>query len=160
MTVIKDGVIAEDLWSHVADGDPVPGGNVTVSLERWLAEKDSLMKHDGAVGVRLQASDAPERIADDLNHLGLVVLTMAAFTDGRVFTQARIIRERFDYGGEIRACGDFLRDQMFYLSRMGVNAFEFPEGTDLNDRLKAFDEFSVTYQAATDTPEPLYRRRA
>jgi uncharacterized protein (DUF934 family) len=48
---------------------------------------------------------------------------------------------------------------MFFLSRVGVDAFEFPEGTDLQDRLKAFDEFSVTYQAASDTPEPLYRRR-
>jgi uncharacterized protein (DUF934 family) len=52
-----------------------------------------------------------------------------------------------------------VRDQIFFLGRVGVNAFEFPEGTDLADRLKAFKEFTVTYQAAVDTREPLYRRR-
>ena len=84
---------------------------------------------------------------------------MATFTDGRAFSQARLLRDRHGYAGELRARGDFLRDQMFFLRRVGVDAFEFPEGTNLQDRLKAFEEFSVTYQAAVDNPEPLYRRR-
>ena len=159
MTVIKDGAIAANGWTHVADGEALPAGAITVSLQRWQAEKAQLLPRRQTAGVRLMAADDPETLKDDLPHLGLIVLDMAAFSDGRVFSQARLLRERFGYTGELRARGDFLRDQMFFLARVGVNAFEFPGNTDLEDRLKAFQEFSVTYQAAADNREPLYRRR-
>lgn len=158
MAIIKDGSIVGNDWSHAADDAALPEGNATVSLKRWLAEKDSLAGH-GSLGLRLTAADSIESILGDLGRFGVIVFDMAHFTDGRVFTQARLLRERHGYQGELRARGDFLRDQMFFLHRMGVNAFEFPEDTDLDDRLVAFREFSVTYQAGADEPLPLYRRR-
>jgi uncharacterized protein (DUF934 family) len=160
MAIIKDGGIATgDAWRHVADDEVPPEGGITVSLQRWQAEKDTLIERAAPLGLRLTAADTIENILGDLSRFGVIVFDMAHFTDGRVFTQARLLRERHGYQGELRARGDFLRDQMFFLHRMGVNAFEFPEGTDLADRLVAFREFSVTYQAGADEPLPLYRRR-
>jgi uncharacterized protein (DUF934 family) len=157
--IIKDGAIVADAWAHVADDQPLPEGPSTVSLPRWQDGQEVLIEHGAPLGLRLGAADAVDSLADQLGAFELIVLDMAAFTDGRVFSQARLLRERFGYRGELRARGDFIRDQMFFLSRVGVNAFEFPEGTDINDKLKAFGEFSVTYQAAHDDPRPLYRRR-
>jgi uncharacterized protein (DUF934 family) len=159
MKVIKNGQPAANTWQHLEDGDQPGDAPFTVTLGRWLESGKSLSALGQPFGVRLAAADDPEALAGDLPALSLIVLDMAVFTDGRPFSQARLLRERYGYTGELRARGDFLRDQMFFLSRVGVDAFEFPEGTDLQDRLKAFDEFSVTYQAASDTPEPLYRRR-
>lgn len=160
MKIIKDGVIADNLWTHIADDETPPAGNFTVSLARWQNEKSSLTAPGQSIGIRISSTDNIESLADDLCHISQVTLDMAAFTDGRSFTQARLLRERLGFVGEIRVRGDFLRDQMHFLSRMGVNAFEFPEGTNLEDRLKAFSEFSVTYQTGADAPLPLYRRRA
>lgn len=160
MTVIKDGQASASGWLHLDDDAPLSPGSVTVPLARWQREREALLRRGAPVGVRLVPADAPEALADDLAALPLIVLDMAPFTDGRPFTQARLLRERLGFRGELRARGDFLRDQMFFLGRVGVNAFEFSEGTDLSDRLQAFKEFTVTYQAAVDTQEPLYRRRA
>lgn len=159
MALIKDGGIIGDDWRHAADDEVLPEGKATVSLKRWLAERDILLEHGAPLGLRLGAADPVETVAPDLGCFEVVVLDMAHFTDGRAFSQARLLRERYGYAGELRARGDFLRDQMFFLARVGVNAFEFPEGTDLEDKLRAFGEFSVTYQAASDDPRPLYRRR-
>lgn len=159
MTVIKDGHGIDNAWTHLDDDAPLPFGAITVSLARWQRERDELRRRDEPVGVRLAPADAPEALGDDLPVLPLIVLDMVPFTDGRSFTQARLLRERLGFTGELRARGDFLRDQMFFLGRVGVNAFEFREGTDLAEQLKAFKEFTVTYQAAVDTNQPLYRRR-
>lgn len=160
MSVIKNGLPVSDPWVHL-DNEVIPDGRnpFTVTLARWLGHKAELVTHGQPVGVRLAAADAPEALASDLDTLPLIVLDMHLFTDGRAFSQARLLRDRLDFTGEIRARGDFLRDQMYFLQRVGVDAFEFPEGSDLDDRLKAFSEFTVTYQAAADTAEPLYRRR-
>ena len=158
MKVIKNGQPVDKSWTHLTDDDPSQTGPCTVSLARWLLEKEQLLKSSSAVGVRLSAADAPESLATDLDAISLIVLDMHPFTDGRPFTQARILRD-FGYQGEIRARGDFLRDQMFFLSRVGVDAFEFPEDVDLQDRLKAFEEFTVTYQAAADARRPVHTLR-
>jgi uncharacterized protein (DUF934 family) len=159
MALIKNGAIAANDWWHLADDEALPEGKATVSLQRWQADRDVLVEHGAPLGVRLAAADGVEAIAADLGCFEVVVFDMAAFTDGRVFSKARLLRERYGYTGELRARGDFLRDQMFFLARVGVNAFEFPEGTDLEDKLRAFGEFSVIYQAGVDDPRPLYRRR-
>ncbi|SMF96700.1 Uncharacterized conserved protein, DUF934 family [Methylomagnum ishizawai] len=159
MAIIKHGGIIPDDWRHIADDEALPPGKASVSLKRWQAEKSELSGHAG-LGVRLEAADAPEDIAADLARFDLIVLELAHFADGRVFSQARLLRERFGYAGELRARGDFLRDQMFYLARVGIDAFELAEGVDPAKWLPALTEFSVTYQAAVDNPLPLYRRRA
>jgi uncharacterized protein (DUF934 family) len=160
MAIIKDGRICENQWRHLGDDEALPrDGGVTVSLKRWLAEKEALLKRGAPVGLRLNSEDSPEEIADDAQHFGVIVLDFKQFTDGRGFSQARLLRERFGFEGELRARGDYIRDQVFFLSRVGIDAFEFADAQAAENALPALQEFSVKYQAAADVPEPLYRRR-
>jgi len=155
MQIIKDGAIVADEVRHLADDEAPVEGRYTVSFARWQKEKDSL----AAVGVRLRGEDAVADIAADLPRLALVVVEFPALADGRGFSHARVLRDRYGYTGEIRARGDFIRDQVYFLGRVGVNAFEPVAGTKLESLLPALTEFTVNYQAAADHHQPLYRRR-
>ena len=107
----------------------------------------------------LLPSDADlAEIADDLSHLALVAIEFPKFTDGRGYTLARLLRERHGFTGEVRAVGQVLRDQLFYLARCGFNAFELAAGKDLDAALHGFRDFAAGYQAAADEPRPWYRR--
>jgi uncharacterized protein (DUF934 family) len=157
--LIRDGRVTDDGWVHLDDGAPPPErGDVIVSLARWRRDRDALAARDGGVGVRLSGADSPEAIKDDLARLAVVALEFGNFKDGRSYSLARLLRERYGYGGQIRAVGDVLRDQIFYMRRCGVDAFELRADRSAQDALAAFGEFSVTYQAAADDPRPLYRR--
>jgi uncharacterized protein (DUF934 family) len=159
MQIIKDGRLAESGWLHLDDGAPVPAtGSVTVSAARWLKERESLRQR-GSVGLRIGGGDDLEALAPDLHSLALISVEFPTLADGRGFSIARLLREAYGYGGEIRARGNFIQDQLFYLKRVGVNAFEFTRPADLARMLPALREFSVTYQAACDEKTPLYRRR-
>jgi len=159
MQIIKDGAVVADAIRHLADDEAPAGGAFTVSLARWQQDKDSLKATGAALGVRLAGSDNPAGLAADLPGLALVVVEFPALADGRGFSLARLLRERYGYEGEIRARGDFIRDQIYFLGRVGVNAFEPAHSTDLEALLPALTEFSVSYQAAADHKQPLYRRR-
>ena len=156
MQIIKDGVVVADDVRHLADDEAAPAeGRHTVSLARWKKEKDSL----AVAGVRLLGGDSVADLAPDLPRLALVVVEFPVLGDGRGFSHARLLRDRYGYQGEIRAYGNFLRDQIYFLSRVGVNAFEPAYSADLEAMLPALAEFSVHYQAAADIKQPLYRRR-
>ena len=159
MQIIKDGKIINDDTRHLADDEPPTGGRFTVSFARWQAERENLQQAEGTVGVRLNGGDALAAIALDLPRLEPVVVEFPALADGRAFSLARLLRERFGYTGEIRAHGDFIRDQVYFLARVGVNAFEPVEGTDLEKLLPALKDFSVNYQAAADNVELVYQKR-
>ena len=157
--IIRNRQIVEDYWLSVADDEPLPPqGAVVVSLARWRQERETLLRRGDKLGVRLK-NDAPvAEIATDLPDLALIALEFPSFRDGRAFTQARLLRERYGYRGELRAVGDVLRDQLFFMRRCGFDAFELRPDRSLEDALEAFDEFTVTYQAAADESLPLYRR--
>jgi len=159
MAVIKNGGKIANDWQHLANEEALPvTGPITVSLKRWQAERDALKAYTSPVGVRLSAADHPEWLEQEPVDFPLIVLDMQTFTDGRSFSQAQWIRERWGYRGEIRVRGDFLLDQVFYLSRVGVDAFEFSDEAQAEKALPKLGEFSVRYQAACDVRDPLYRR--
>ncbi|MEN8261229.1 MAG: DUF934 domain-containing protein [Pseudomonadota bacterium] len=158
MQIIKDNEIVKDHWTHIADDPIPPEGRITVSYARWKAEKSDLLARDGELGIRLSPEDPIEDVASDLENFQLVALEFPAFTDGRGFSQARLLRDRYAYSGEIRAIGDFMVDQVFYLSRVGVNAFELPTTEALEKALASLRDFTVRYQASTDEPLPLIQR--
>jgi uncharacterized protein (DUF934 family) len=87
------------------------------------------------------------------------VLIFPTFTDGRCYSFARLLRDRYHYQGEIRAQGDILHDQLYYMTQCGINSFEMENPQRLADALVAFDDFSENYQATALKPDPLYRRR-
>jgi uncharacterized protein (DUF934 family) len=160
MALIRNRAIATDSWQSLDQGALPAAGDVIVPLAVWLAERDALLARDDRVGVLLQANDDPAWLADDVSRLALIAVHFPAFTDGRGYSTARLLRERFGYRGELRAVGDIQRDQLFYLHRVGFDAFALKDGADVNDALTAFDDFSESYQAAVDQPSPLFRRRA
>lgn len=149
MPIIKDQQLSENIWSFVADEAPLTDGNITVTLQRWLQDKAQLMQHTAKIGVRLAPTDSVVSLTDDLSAISLIELNFPAFTDGRSFSQARLLRSRYGYQGEIRAVGNYMADQVFYLRRVGVNAFEFNNPKDIDLALLAINDFSVRYQPST-----------
>lgn len=160
MRIIRDRRIVECPYQRVGDDEPLPEkGPVLVSLERFRADRDALTGRPDTVGVRAPGETEPDELAEHAEHLSLIALDLPKFTDGRAYSTARLLRERHGYRGELRAVGNVLRDQLFYLWRCGFDAFELTEGKDLEGVLSAFDDFSVVYQPAVDEPQPLWRRR-
>lgn len=152
-------VVDDDPWLTVADDAELPpDGDLLVSLARLRRDRDRLRGR--ALGVRVPGDTPPEELARDLDGVALVVVDLPKFTDGRAYTLARLLRGRFGYEGELRATGDVLRDQLFYLARCGFTSFELAPGRDVADALRAFEDFGVTYQPAADHDEPIWRRRA
>jgi uncharacterized protein (DUF934 family) len=146
MQIIKDKHIVDDTWQHIGDDEKIPAGDVTLSLARWQLEKHALLHHAGQMGVRLNSTDDVAVLADDIKRLALIELEFADFADGRSFSQAWLLRERFGYNGELRAIGNYMPDQAFYLARVGVNAFQPEKFADLPVMLAKLNEFSVHYQ--------------
>lgn len=109
--------------------------------------------------LRLEPADDPAKVADRLAGAARVEVNFPRFTDGRGYSIARLLRERHGYTGELRAVGDVQRDQLFYLSRCGFDAFLLREGEDAEGALAALRDFSEAYQASVERPQPLFRRR-
>ena len=147
MALLKEGKLVEDGWTHLDDEAAAPAGKpVTVSLARWQSEGDSLKASGIPLGVRLTGDDAVEDIAVDLESLQLVAIAFPTFMDGRGYSMARILRERYGYAGEIRATGKVLRDQASLMVRCGFDAFELAPHVAPEDWLAGLEEVHVQYQ--------------
>ena len=109
--------------------------------------------------VWLAPDEDPAALAGDAARLPVIAIDFPQFTDGRGYSHARLLRERYGYTGEIRAIGDVLRDQLFFMQRCGFDAFAVRPDRDPYDALKGLSDFSVTYQTGVDQPLPLFRRR-
>lgn len=165
--LVKDGAIVENEWTLMAkpEGEAaeaaVPTGPVIVPLSVWLAQQDELSARED-IGVWLDTDETADQLGEDAQRFPLLAVHFPAFADGRAFTNARLLRERFGFTGELRAVGYFLAEQACYLRRCGVNAFDF--GADREQHLQvtvdALQDFTEYYQASVDEPLPLFRRRA
>ena len=158
--IILDGRIVDDAWQIVEAGAALPpSGDIVVSLASWQEQRALLAARDARTGVWLKPDDEPGLLASDTSTLPMIAVQFPQFADGRGYSTARLLRQRYGFGGELRAIGEVLRDQLFYLQRVGFNAFAIKEGKSIDDALKAFGDFSESYQSAVDQPTPLYRRR-
>jgi uncharacterized protein (DUF934 family) len=164
--LIKDGAVIENTWTLLAkpEGDAaavaVPVGQVIVPLSVWLAQKAQLQLRQD-VGVWLDSDETAAQLGEDATSLPLIAVNFPVFTDGRAFSTARLLRERYGFKGELRAIGNFIRDQLCYLRRCGVNAFAFArEDINLEQAIKSLGDFTEYYQSSVDQPLPLFRRRA
>jgi len=161
--LIKNGEIIDESW-HMLPKDATLEGlsnseDLIVPLGLWLDHAHALKARDGGLGVWLDSDEEVEAIADDLRYFQVVALNFPVFSDGRNYSNARLLRDRYQYQGEVRAIGDVLRDQLFFMRRCGFDAFALREDRDPTEALESFNDFSNTYQSATDQPQPLFRRR-
>jgi uncharacterized protein (DUF934 family) len=127
-----------------------PEGERLVPLARW----------DGEPGVLLGPADDPAALEGRLDGIAVIAIEFPQFTDGRGYSIARLLRERYGYKGELRAVGEVLRDNLFYLSRCGFDSFVLSGPVDEEHVLEALSDFSDGYQASVERPQPLFRRRA
>ncbi|MDX1451728.1 MAG: DUF934 domain-containing protein [Oleiphilaceae bacterium] len=159
--LIKNGDVLDNNWV-VLDRDhagEIPSGDALVPLDAFLANADELSARDN-LGVWLDSDQGPEPLAPYLENIAVVAINFPKFVDGRGYSYARILRERFGFKGEIRAIGDVLHDQLFYLKRCGFDAFAIRDDKDAQAAIAGLQDFSECYQAGCDQPTPLFRRRA
>lgn len=160
MRVIRDQAITEDSWQLLPEGSDIPAeGDIIVGVKTWNERAEELLARKGKTGVVLRSHEAPDEI-QRREALPLIAIDFPKFSDGRGYSSARLLRDRLGYKGELRAVGDVLRDQLFYMLRCGIDSFVLKAGKDEQGALEAFREFSVTYQAAVDDPRPLFKRVA
>jgi uncharacterized protein (DUF934 family) len=164
-TLIRDKSVVTDPWLRL---EPCPGGglpevpcegDVIVPLALWQSQRDALLARPGRLGVWLKSDDEPGAIAEDLRLFGVVAVDFPKFGDGRGYSTARLLRERYGWKGELRAVGDIFRDQLFYLSSCGFDSFVLRDGEDPQEALAGFGVFSESYAASVERPLPLFRRR-
>ena len=157
--LIKNRAVVDDEWQLLREipADGLPSGKIIVPLAYWLEQRETLLQR-GNVSVWLNSDQAPAPLADDLPAIDVVAIDFPLFTDGRGFSYGRALREHFGYKGEVRAVGQFIRDQLYYLTRCGFDAFAI-ETTDPEKALASFDDFSDAYSAGIDQPLPWFRRQ-
>jgi uncharacterized protein (DUF934 family) len=158
--ILGDAVVNDD-WQILRPpgNEPatVPAGRVIVPLAVWIDQEAGLAAR-GDVGVWLAGSDDPAKLASSLPSLSLVAIDFAKFTDGRGYSIAYLLRSRFGYRGELRAIGDVLPDQLFYMKRVGFDAFAVRADKDINQALRSLRPFTEAYQGSWDNAVPAFRR--
>jgi len=163
-SVIKNGQVLADDWLLLAKeaqlADLPENTDCIVPLALWQVEREALKRRPGPLAIWLDADEEVEAIAADLPNFALIALNFPAFTDGRAYSSAALLRQRYGFKGEIRAIGDVLRDQLFAMRRCGFDVFAIRADKDPHDALKGLADFSESYQGAAEQPLPLFRRRA
>jgi uncharacterized protein (DUF934 family) len=165
--LLRDGRLVEDDYRTTADADVAEDGPLILTFAEWQAARDRWLARRGPLGVVLSPSDEVEKLAPDLGRLTLAGADFPNVSEGRGYTQGRLLRERFGFRGELRARGSIRRDHVFLLARCGFNSFELPEA-ELAGALAALSTFSAAYQPSNDAglphhpqhrgPAPLDRR--
>ncbi len=151
MPLIKNGTIAYDPWQFPAEDGPLQKtGAVAVSLARWQREKAALLARGTPLGLLLTGGDSVDDVVPDITAYDLIAFVFPTFLDGRPYSMARLVRERYGYTGELRATGDVSRDQFLFMYRCGFDAFEVPAGGVVEDWLRAVSEVSIWYQPTND----------
>ncbi len=165
--LIKHGVATTDSWQilDLAAGESpetvaLPEGDVIFPLAVWQARKDEIVSRP-TIGLLLQPADRVEDVAGELASFNLIAVNFPKFVDGRGYSTAALLRQRYGYTGELRAVGDVLHDQLFFMRRVGFDSYALKDGKSLDYAIAAgFKPFTEAYQGATDQAQPHFRRRA
>ena len=166
--LVRNAEITSDCWQLLESAEALAAFlsestesslGVLVPLPVWLAARESLNDLPVRFGIRLEGHDDPQVLIADLPRIELIAVNFPRFTDGRGYSIARQLRGRYGYRGELRAVGDILLDQLFYLMRVGFDAYALRDDQDPNAAATALRAFSMPYQPGADHPLPLFRRR-
>jgi uncharacterized protein (DUF934 family) len=160
MPLVKQGKIAADTFVHVADDAELPGdGAVLISAARFLQDPEALSSRAGKTGVVWPNNRGLEDLVPYLDRLAAVALVFPTFRDGRAYSQARLLRERYGYERELRATGQVLRDQFVFMQRAGFDAFEVKKQIDAEAFAATVKRYSVFYQPTGDGRVTALNRR-
>jgi len=160
MPLVKADKVVEDPYVRVEDDTPLPdGAPVLLTAARFLADAPELVERDAPVGVIWPNDRRVAELAPWIDRLAVIALLFPKFKDGRAYSQARLLRERHGFRGELRATGDVLRDQFQFLLRSGFDALEVKKPADAAVFAEAAARFSVFYQPSADGRLPALRRR-
>ncbi|HEY3655662.1 MAG TPA: DUF934 domain-containing protein [Steroidobacteraceae bacterium] len=153
--LLRDGRVVADDWTYLAETDhetAASGSDATgliLTFDQWLGDKAKWLAAAVRLGVVLSPVHKVETLAPDLSRFELIGAEFAGPSEGRGYTQGRLLRERYGFTGELRATGYVRRDQLFFLARCGFNSFELPAG-EIEDASSAFSTFSAEYQPSND----------
>ena len=160
MPLVKNGKITTDLFVHVADGAELPGdGAILIPAAQFLENAEALSKRAGKIGVIWPNNRDLDDLVPHLERLAVVALVFPSFRDGRAYSQARLLRERHGYEGELRATGQVLRDQFVFMLRAGFDAFEVKKDADAAAFTETVKRYSVFYQPTGDGRVTALNRR-
>jgi uncharacterized protein (DUF934 family) len=165
--LIRNQAVAADAWKtlELAEGETpesvaLPAGDIIFPLAVWQVRKTEIISCHKRIGLLLAPDDKVEDIAADLDYFVVIAVHFPRFVDGRGYSTAALLRQRHGYQGELRAVGDVLHDQLFFMKRVGFDSFALKDGKSAEHALAAgFSTFAEPYQGATDQPEPAFRRR-
>ena len=166
--LIKLGAAAVDSWTtlDIVEGETpetasLPAGDVIFPLAVWQARKDEIISCHKRIGLLLQPDERVEDAAADLDYFIVIAVSFPKFVDGRGYSTASLLRQRYNYQGELRAVGDVLHDQLFFMQRVGFDSYALKDGKNAVYAIEAgFSPFSDVYQGSTTQPQPYFRRRA
>jgi uncharacterized protein (DUF934 family) len=147
--LLRDRRIVFDEWRYVVEAPADTSAPLIVSFDQWQMEPDTWIARGSPLGVVLSAAHKVEQLAPDLARFALIAAEFSGPSEGRGYSQARLLRERWNFKGELRATGYVRRDQLFFMARCGFNSFELPEA-ELEDAHTAFSTFSAAYQPSND----------
>jgi uncharacterized protein (DUF934 family) len=156
--LLRDGRIVDDDWSYLAEAEGNAAAGVILTLAEWQNHRDTWLAQDSRLGVVLSPAHRVELLLPDLQRLALIAADFSGPGEGRGYSQARMLREQWKFGGELRATGYVRRDQLFFMARCGFNSFELPD-TDIEAAHAALATFSWAYQPSNDAGLPLKLRR-
>ncbi len=161
MPLIKDDALVPASWVTLDDEEALPeGAPAIVGFERWQNERETLVTRNAPLGIRLRSDQPPKLVLDDLDRFAVIALEFPKFGDGRAYSYARLLRERYGFRGVLRAVGNVLRDRALFMLRCGFDAFEVAEGTPIEGWREALAEISVFYQPTDDGRPPAHGLRA
>lgn len=154
--LLLNGQTATDDWQIIDDDSAIPaGGKVIIGWDRWKAEATSLASTDAEIGVAIPNDLDVAAEGGKLVDANMISIDFPAFSDGRGYSQARLLRERFSFKGQIRATGDVLADQAYYMFRCGFDALVPRHDQEMPQMAQSWKDFNLAYQPATCAPEKM-----
>ncbi len=159
----NDGSLTSDDWAVLPKDEAFDPASVSgPTLVHWSQAQDQarMLEAGNKIGIWIDTETPDEALASIPLQIPVIAIHIPTFTDGRGFSLARMLREQRGFTGEIRALGNYIQDQLFYMRRCGFDAYIIEEIADAESMRRSLMDFSDSYQAAVDQPQPLFRRRS
>lgn len=149
--------------AQVADTVIPATGKIILPLSVFIARNNEIKERiaQGEIGVWLATHELLEKLTQqqaDLNALPIIAIFVERFADGRIFSLGNLLRTRFGFKNELRAFGDVLRDQLFFLKRSGFTSYQVRADRSAQEAITSLSDFTKPYQGAVDEPRPVFKR--